>query len=64
MTANTEAGFLTRVPPDPAPQGDDKRLHAALDSMRHRGLASIRSRVGAPFTTTPFFETTSCASEE
>ena len=45
MTANTEAGFLTRVPPDPAPQGDDKRLHAALDSMRHRGLASIRSRV-------------------
>lgn len=45
MTADTEAGFLTRVPPDPAPQGDDKRLHAALDSMRHRGLASIRSRV-------------------
>lgn len=45
MTANTEAGFLTRVPPDPAPQGDDKRLHAALDSMRRRGLASICSRV-------------------
>ena len=26
MTASAETGFITRVLPDPAPQGDDKRL--------------------------------------
>ena len=45
----TSTGFplreisLRQMPEEPV--GDDRRLAAALDSMRHRGLASIRVRV-------------------